>query len=91
MTNTMQIVFPLGMNEGNSILEVRSTESKVLYQRGGEYYGKQYEWGLNHYTFTRNKEDTMAALGLTSDEYEAWDQQYKVRFDRTNDCWYRRD
>ena len=63
-------------------------ESKDQFQRGGSMHGYRYEWGVNHYAFTENKEHTMEVFGLTEAEWDYWDSLFVSRFNWDTDEWY---
>lgn len=86
--NTEQIVSPVGMTEDGSCLKVESILPKSLFDVDGSNYGYQYEWRMNHYTYSGEKENVMTALGLNEKEYEYWDNQFIKRFDHEKDEWY---
>ena len=74
-----QIATVVGVQElrgtGKDCLVVRSIHPKEEYNHGGSKYGYQYEWFVNHHSFTQNPSATIAAYGLTSDEYYLWEKQ----------------
>ena len=78
----------LGMDCEGDLLRVQGLEDKSAYERGGAKHGYRYEWGVNHYSYTENKENTMAAYGLTEAEYNHWDNLFVKRFDWDKDEWY---
>ena len=63
----MQIAKIIGIKEG--YLRVRSLEPKEDFKIGGPQESYQYEWYVNHYSFTADVEETCEKLGLTIEEY----------------------
>ena len=86
-----QIATVVGMDHAGNLLQVRALGPLDEYQRGGRMYGYRYDWGVNHYAFTENKEATMEAYGLTTAEWDQWNQLFVMRFDWGKDAWYEDD
>ena len=83
-----QIAKVLRMDGDGDLLKVQGIAPKVEYEPGGTEYGYRYEWGVNHYSFTENKEATMEAYGLTDIEWQYWNELYVRRYDWINNAWY---
>jgi len=83
-----QIAKVLGMNAGGDLLQVQALEDKSQFRQGGTMHGYRYDWGVNHYSFTENKESTMEAYGLTEAEWDHWNQLYIKKFSFERDEWY---
>jgi len=83
-----QIAKILGMSADGELLNVQSVKPKDQFQRGGSMHGYRYEWGVNHYSWTENKEGSMEAFGLTEAEWDKWNQLFIMRFDWDKDAWY---
>lgn len=78
----------IGMDRSGKLLQVQAIEDKAEFRPGGKCHGYRYEWGVNHYSYTENKETVMAAYGLTEAEYNYWDQRFIMRFDWDKEVWY---
>lgn len=83
-----QIAKVIGMDRDGDLLLVRGMGKAEDYKRGGYKHGYRYEWGVNHYSFTENKENSMEAYGLSEAEYEHWNQLYIKKFSFERDEWY---
>jgi hypothetical protein len=86
----MSFVFakPVGMTEDGEYLLVRSSLSPERFKPNGSHHGYRYEWNVNHFTFSKDKEETMSGFGLTEDQYEYWDGLFLNRYDKETEEWY---
>ena len=70
--------------------QVCSVFQKELFERGGSMYGRRREWGINHYSFTKEPHITMKALNLTLEEYNEVEQKFTDVYDHEKKDWFNR-
>lgn len=78
----------IGMSHKNQYLVVRSDIPRKEFERGGSNYGYQYEWNVNHFSFTKSRKHYQEFLKLSDEEYSMWDSKFSHRVDSDDGQWY---
>lgn len=69
---------------------VCSVFPKEVFEIGGKMYGCRREWGINHYSFTKEPHIIMKLLNLTLEQYNEIEKQFTDVYDHTKKDWFNR-